>query len=200
MLGPSSESRPMRAVVNENGIAVHTASELIENLELSFKQKQKAGLKLSIENSQIGDHSIRILGKTTSTAGFALIEERITKFLKNLKVPNSVKILQRFLRFLNLYRQYIPTLANRLVPLHLLLRKDVSLKSTKQYKDAIIETIDCLLKAWKLSVKMPLPEQQLVIMCEKLHENLKRLEVVKSTLFRKFFDSTGSSKPTSSTK
>ena len=80
--------------MDDIGVAAHTAPELIENLDLGFKQNQKGCLKLSIENCQFGNHSIELLGKTISTAGVLTIKEQITKFVKILKLPISVRTLQ----------------------------------------------------------------------------------------------------------
>ena len=116
--------------VDDIGPAARTASELIENLDHVFEQIKKAGLKLSIEKRQFGIQSIDFVGKTISLAGISPIEERFTKFLKNLKLTSSVKTLQRYLGFVNFYKKYIPKLADKLVPLRLLLRKYVPFKLT----------------------------------------------------------------------
>ena len=109
-------------------------------------------------------HSIQLLGKTICTAAIVLTEERIKKFLKNLKLPSIVNLLQLFLGFVNFYRQYIPRLVDKLVLLHLMLQKVVPFNSTQDPKDAILEINECLLKASKMSLKLPLPEKQIVIM------------------------------------
>ena len=56
-------------------------------------------------------------------------------------------MLKRYLGFVNFYKQYIPRLVDELVPLHLLLQKDVPSKLTQQHKDAVFEVVECLLKA-----------------------------------------------------
>ena len=140
--------------VNDIGVAAQTASGLIENIELVFKQVQKAGSKLSIEKRPFGIHSIELLGKTIFKAAIALTEEWITKFLKNLKLPSFVKLLQLFLGFVNFCRQYIRRPFNKLVPLHLLLQKDVPFNLTQAQKDAIFEISECLLKTSKIYLKL----------------------------------------------
>ena len=125
--------------VNYISVAAHIASELIENLYRVFQQIQKAGVKLCIKKCQFGNHSFESLWKTISTAANASIKEWIAKLLKNLKLPSTVKTSQRCLGFVNLYRKYIPTLAQNLEPLHSLLRENVSLKLAERHKDAIFE-------------------------------------------------------------
>ena len=53
----------------------------------------------------------------------------------------------------------------KIVPLPLLIRKVVTLELTQQNKDGIFETNECVLKASKMSLKMPLPAKQLVNIC-----------------------------------
>ena len=124
------------------------------NLDRVFDEIRNAGLNISLENSQFVKYSLELLGKTTWTAGVAPIGECITKFLKNLKLPSSVKTLHRFLGFVNFYKQYIPRLADKLVPLQLLLRKDVPFNLTQQQKNTFFEMNESLLK---LSLKLRLP-------------------------------------------
>ena len=81
--------------VDDIGIAAHTASEPLENLDFEVNQFQKAGLKLSPKKCRFGDYWIEFLRNSMSAAGISPINERTTKFIKNLKPPSSVKTLQR---------------------------------------------------------------------------------------------------------
>ena len=64
------------------------------------------------------------------------------------------------------YRSYIPRLADKTCILQELIKKDVLFKLSQQHKDAIFEINESLLKATKVSLKRPLPDKQLVIMCD----------------------------------
>ena len=139
---------------------------MIENLDRVFKQTQKAGLKLSIKESQFGKNSVEFLRKTISTAGIAPIEKRRAILLENLKLPSNVKTLQRYLGSANYNRQYIPRLTDKIVPLHLLLRGGVFFKLTQQHKDTISANNECLLKTSKFSSKLPLTDKQLAVFCD----------------------------------
>ena len=152
--------------VDDIGIAAHTPDELINNLELVFQQLNKAGLKLSMSKCEFGQKQIEYLGKTISSTGIAPIAKRVTDYLTKLKPPNSVKALQRYLGFVNFYRSYIPRLADKTCCLQELIKKDVPFKLNQQHKDAIFEINESLLKATKVSLKLPLPDKQLVIMCD----------------------------------
>ena len=77
-----------------------------------------------------------------------------------------MKSLQRYLGFVNFYRSYIPRLADKTCCLQELIKEDVPFKLSLQHKDAIFEINESLLKATKVSLKLPLPDKQLVILCD----------------------------------
>ena len=165
-LNPLVKADRCAQYVDDIGIAAHTPEELITNLELVFQQLDKAGLKISMGNCENGQKQIEYLGKTISSTGIAPIEKRVTDYLNKLKPPNSVKSLQRYLGFVNSYRTYIPRLADKTCCLKELIKKDVPFKLSQQHKDAIFEINENLLKATKVSLNLPLPDKQLVIMCD----------------------------------
>ena len=113
-----------------------------------------------------GHPKIEFLGRSITTKGIAPLEDKIDKFLINLKTPTSVESLQRYIGFVQFYRQYIPMLAEKLVPLYKLLQKDVKFTLTQVHKDAIFDINQNLARAAKLSLRLPLPDKQLVIMCD----------------------------------
>ena len=109
---------------------------------------------------------IDFLGRNIISKGVAPIADKIDKFLKTIKTPTSVKSLQRYIGFVQLYRQYIPRLAKKLTPMYKLLQKNIKFQLTQQHKDLIFEINENLAKAAKLSLRLPLPDKQLVIMCD----------------------------------
>ena len=152
--------------VYDIGVAAHNVDELVANIEAVFQQIQKAGLKLSMSKCAFGHPKIEFLGRSITTKGVAPLEKRIDDFLKKLKLPTSVKSLQRYIGFVQFYRQYMPKLAEKLVPLYKLLQKDVKFEMTQVHKDAIFDINENLARAAKLSLRLPLPDKQLVIMCD----------------------------------
>ena len=62
------------------------------------------------------------------------------------------------------YRQYIPRLTEKLVPLYKLLQKDVKYELTLAHEDAIFDINKNLVNAAKMSLRLPFPGKQLVIM------------------------------------
>ena len=114
---------------------------------------------------EFGLKQIEYLGKTISSTSIAPIEKRVTEFLYKLKPSNSAKALQRYLGFVNFYRSYNPRLADKTCCLQELIKKDVPFKLSQKHKDAIFEINECLLRATKMSLKLPLPDKELVVMC-----------------------------------
>ena len=76
-----------------------------------------------------------------------------------------MKSLQRYLGLVQFYRQYLPRLAAKLVPLYQLLQQNVKYELTQVHKDAIFDINENLANAAKMSLRLPLPDKQLVIMC-----------------------------------
>ena len=116
--------------VDDIDIAAHNVEELLSNIEAVFQQIQKAGLNLSMSKCAFGHPQINFLGTSITSKGVAPIEDKIDKFLKTMKTPTSVKSLQRYIGFVQFYRQYIPRLAEKLTPLYKLLQKDIKFQLT----------------------------------------------------------------------
>ena len=109
------------------------------------------------------------LGRTITTKGVAPQKQKITNFLEKLKFTRSKKALQRYIGFLNYYRNYIPRLAEQLTPFFQLLKTtDAKTKITltpdimKEFR-GINETLD---RCCQLALRQPLPGKQLVLMTD----------------------------------
>ena len=85
--------------VDDIGVAAHNVDELAANIEAVFQQRQKAGLNLSMSKCAFGHPKIEFLGRSITTKGIAPLADRIEDFLKKLKLPTSVKSLQRYIGF-----------------------------------------------------------------------------------------------------
>ena len=138
--------------VDDIGIAANNVDELVLNIKAVFQQLQKAGLMLSMSKCAFGHPKIEFVGTSITSKGIAPLEDRIDKFLNNLKLPTSVKSLQRYIGFVQFYRQYIPMLAEKLVPLYKLLQKDVKFALTQFHKDAIFDINQNLARAARQTV------------------------------------------------
>ena len=83
----------------------------------------------------------------------------VQNFLQQTKFPKSKKALQRYIGFLNYYRNYIPRLSERLAPFHNMLKGDekvlVSKELVEQFED-INRTLD---RCCELALMQPLPNK-----------------------------------------
>ena len=165
-LDPVIKADQCAQYVDDIGIAANTPGQLIENLRAVFQCLRKAGLKLSMTKCHFGVQEVDFLGRTTTTKGVAPQKQKIIKFLEKVKFPRSKKALQRYIGFLNYYRNYIPRLAKRLTPFFQLL-KTIDAKTKipitpdimKEFKE-INEALD---RCCHLALRQPLPGKQLVL-------------------------------------
>ena len=146
-LDPLVKADKCAQYVDDIGIAASTVEELVDNIEAVFTKVRQAGLKLSMSKCAFGHPEIEFLGRSITTKGIEPIEKKIDDFLKNIKLPTSVKSLQRYIGFVQFYRQYIPRLAEKLVPLYKLLQKDIKFQLTQVHKDAIFDINENLANA-----------------------------------------------------
>ena len=155
--------------VDDIGIAANTPEQLIKNLRAVFQCLRKAGLKLSMAKCHFGVQEVELLGRTITTKGVAPQEQRITKFLEKVKFPRSKKALQRYIGFLNYYRNYIPRLAERLTPFFQPLKTtDAKTKVpiTPDIMKEFREINEALDRCCRLALRQPLPGKQLVLMTD----------------------------------
>ena len=77
-----------------------------------------------------------------------------------------MKSLQLHVGFLNIHRQYLPNLAEKLIPLHGLLQKDVKFLMTNSVWYSICETKVKLAKSGGNTLRLASPKKRLVIFCD----------------------------------
>ena len=160
-LDPLVKADKSAQYVDDIGIAANIVEELVNNIEAVFTKIRQAGLKLSMAKCAFGQPEVELFGRSITTKGIAPIEEKISE-----EHQTSVKSLQRDIGFVQFYRQYIPRVAEKLVPLYKLLQKDVKYELAQIHKDAIFDINENLTNAAKISLRLPLPDKQLVIMCD----------------------------------
>ena len=151
--------------VNDIGIAANNVEHLIKNLRATFECIREAGLKLTMHKCHFGATEIDFLGRTISPEGVKPQKESITNFLEKTKFPKSEKALQRYLGFLNYYRNYIPRLSEKLVPFFQLLKKDEKVLVTSELIEQFNEINRGLDRCSQLALRQPL---LLLLMARKL--------------------------------
>ena len=152
--------------VDDIGISAKDAAHLIKNLRATFECIREAGLKLTMHKCHFGATEIVFLGRTITPEGVKPQKESITNFLEKNKFPKSKKALQRYLGFLNYYRNYIPRLTEKLVPFFQLLKKDEKVLVTSELIEQFNEINRDLDRCSQLALRQPLPNRQLVLVTD----------------------------------
>ena len=102
--------------VDDIGIVANNATDLTRNIRAVFNCIRQAGLKLTIEKCHFGVRQVEFLGRKISPEGISPQARKIQIFLDKLGFPKSKIALQRYLGFVNYYRNYIPRMAEKLNP------------------------------------------------------------------------------------
>ena len=120
---------------------------------------------------QFGAKEVEFLGRTVSPEGIAPQSHKIKNYLQKLSFPKTKKDLQRYIGFVNFYRNYIPRLSEKIAPFHELVTADKPIKITHE----IIATFEHINKALDnacgLWLKQPLPNKQYVLMTDANFKN-----------------------------
>ena len=109
--------------VDDIGIAVNDSKQLCANIKTVFECIRNAGLNLSMSKCHFGVKQVDFLSRTISPLGVAPQADKVTNFLSKLRFSKSKKALQRYIGFLNYYRNYMPRLSKRLSPFFKLLKE-----------------------------------------------------------------------------
>ena len=159
--------------VDDIGIATHTAEELKNNLREVFQCIREAGLRLTMAKCQFGAKEDEFLGRTVSPEGIAPQPHKIKNYLQKLSFPKTKKGLQRYIGFVNYYRNYIPRLSEKIAPFHELVKADNPIKITNEIMQTFENINKALDNACGLWLKQPLPNKQYVLMTDANFKNAR---------------------------
>ena len=165
-LDPVVKADQCAQYVDDIGIAANNAMDLTRNIRAVFKCIRQAGLKLTIEKCHFGARQVEFLGRTISPEGISPQTRKIQNFLAKLRFPKSKKALQRYLGFVNYYRNYIPRMDEKLNPFYKLLKTEVPINITSELKEIFDSVNKALSNACELALKQPIPGKQLVLMTD----------------------------------
>ena len=158
--------------VDDIGIAAIIAPDITRNIRAWFKCIRLAGFKKTIEKWHFGVRQVEFLGRTISSEGVSPQSHKNQNFLSKLRVPKSKKALQRYLGFVNYYRNYIPMMAEKLNPFYNLLKAEVPVNLTSDSKETFDSVNKPLSDACELiTLQQPIPGKQLVLMTDTSFRN-----------------------------
>ena len=166
-LDPVVKADQCAQYVDDIGIAANNDTDLTQNIRAVLKCIRQAGLKLTIEKCQFGVRQFEFLGRTISPEGISPQARKIQSFLDKLRFPKSKKTLQRYLGFVNYYRNYVPRMAEKLNSFYKLLKTEVPINITSELKKKTFDSVNkALSDACELALKQPIPGKQLVLMTD----------------------------------
>ena len=152
--------------VDDIGNAANNATDLTRNIRADCKCIRPAGLKLTTEKCHFGVRQVEFLRRSISPEGISPQARKIQNFLDKLRFTKSKKALQRYLGFVNYYRNFIPRMAERLNPFYKLLNTEVPINITSELKETFDSVNKALSDACELALKQPVPGKQLVLMTD----------------------------------
>ena len=148
--------------VDDIGIAANSVTQLIRNLRAVFECIRQTGPKLSIDIC----HEVEILQRTITRQEIAPQDHKIQKFLANVRFPKSKKQKQRYIGFVNYYRNYIPRLSGKLPGFYELLKADKQIKVIEELLDNYKAINAALAEACGLFLKQQITGRQYVLMTD----------------------------------
>ena len=152
--------------MDDIGKAVKNFDELIPNLRKIFECIRRSGLKLSPGKRKIGTQKIKFLGNYITPDGVSTESSKKEKFLKNFKMPQTVKQVKRLVGFLQFWRDIVPNLAQKLMSFYELLRKDQKQMITERHEKNLEILKNDLVKATSLTLRLAKPGLQYVLLCD----------------------------------
>ena len=152
--------------VDDIGIAANTTEQLMKNIRAVFKCIRKAGLKLTIEKCLFGVTQIEFLGRTITPDGVAPQDQKVKNFLAKVRFPKSKKQVQKYIGFVNYYRNYIPRLSEKLIGMYELLKVDSKIRISEELVDNFKEINASLAEACGLALRQLIAGKQYVLMTD----------------------------------
>ena len=154
------------AYMDDIGAGSHTFEEHVVAIEAIFDSIKKAGLRLSMSKCEFGVKEIEFLGMNYTADGVQPIRRKIEDFLETMKMPKTVRQIQRLAGFCQFYKYYIPHLAHKLLPFYQLILKNEKFKISDEHKLAFDSLKDALRKCIDRTLKQPLAGKQYVMLTD----------------------------------
>ena len=152
--------------MDDIGSAVNNFDELIPTLSKTFECVRKSGLKLTPNKCEIGTQRMKFLGNIITPAGVSPEQEKSSIFLKKIKMSQTVKQVKRLIGFVQFFRIYMPSLAERLIPFYPLLSKNIPFQTGNEHHKSLEVRNYHSVQATDITLRLPKPGLQYVILCD----------------------------------
>lgn len=110
-------------------------AEHLRNLEALFKRCVECGVKLSLPKCDFFKDEIEYLGNIITAKGHRPDPKKIAAVI-DAPIPENLTQLRSFLGMVNVYRKFLPALAEKAAPLYALEKKDVKYRWTRDCQKA----------------------------------------------------------------
>ena len=128
-----------------------------------FKCIREEGLKLTIETCHFGVTQIEFRGRTITSDGVAPQDQKVKNFLSKVRFPTSKNQVQKYIGFVNYYRNYIPRLSEKLIGMYDFLKADSKIRSSEELVNNFKEINASLAEACGLALRQPIAGKQYVL-------------------------------------
>ena len=107
---------------------------------------------------------MKFLGNVVTPQGVTPKEAKIFIFLCKIKMPRTVKQVKTLIGFVQFFRNYMPSLSEKLIPFCKLLKKQIDFETTEDHLKNLETLIADLIQATTLTLRLPKPGLQYVIL------------------------------------
>ena len=165
-LDPCLAANVCTQFMDDIAAGVNNFDEMIPALRKIFDCLRESGLKLSAHKCEFGTTKINYLGGTITPKGISPESAKIEKFLRQIRMPNTVKQVKRLIGFVQFFRNFIPNLGQKLLPFYKLLRKENVFTITNDHHESLNTLKADLTRATDLTLRLAKPGLQFVILCD----------------------------------
>ena len=116
--------------------------------------------------NEFGVPEIKYLGWTISKTGQSAQKDKIEKQLARMKMPRTQRHIQKLVGFMNYYKNYIPRLAEKLLPFYKLLQRSNKTEIQDIHRKAFRQMKEDLKMVMLRTMRLPLADKQFVIMAD----------------------------------
>ena len=99
-------------------IAANTPEQLIKNIRAVFECIGTAGINLTIKKRHFGITQVDFIGRTITPDGVAPQDQKVITFLSKVRFPKSKKQVQKYIDFVNYYRNYLQRLSEKFIGMY----------------------------------------------------------------------------------
>lgn len=154
------------AYIDDFLFASENETEHLEHVKILFDRFSKYGVVINLAKCVFGVSEITFLGYTVNASGISPMQERV-KAISKFSLPETIRVLRRYLGMYNLYRRFVPHAAEILHPLNALLeggkKGNAPIIWTNEARDSFAKSKTALANAALLAHPVPAAPISIVV-------------------------------------